>query len=127
MRGYVVFEENRQYIDVDKSLATKIHADAAPTTKVDGMLTVAWTSLHGKGTTKETRNIFTTIPKSWGITFRDVVTRLAWAFNALIDGIYPSRDWRDKPVDAGQAGRVLAGGWRLAPLFCVSDLSLIHI
>jgi hypothetical protein len=119
MRGAVVYEENKQHIDVERSMAIKIHADGAPTTKVDGMLTISWSSLHGQGTTKETKNVFTTIPKSWGVVLREVFWRFAWAVNALIAGIHPLLDWQDKP--AVDAGRQLAGGWRLAPIFCVSD------
>ena len=119
MKGAVVYEASKQHIDVERSLAIKIHADAAPTTKVDGMLTISWSSLHGRGTTKETKNVYATIPKSWNVELRDVFKRFAWAMNALIDGTYPSLDWQGKP--AADAGRQLADGWRLAPFFCVSD------
>ena len=116
-----MFEANLrlQHIDTERSIAIKIHADAAPTTKVDSMLTIAWSSLHGSGSTKETRNVYTTIPKSWGIELREVFRRFAWAMNALVDGIMPKLDWLGKPADG--AGRRLAEGWRLAPIFCVSD------
>ena len=63
MRGHILYEANTKHIDRDVSIIVKIHADAAPTTKVDGMLTISWSSLHGSGTTREKKHVFTTIPK----------------------------------------------------------------
>eukprot|EP00959_Pyramimonas_sp_CCMP1952_P135888 2842960-Pyramimonas_sp.AAC.1 len=77
--------------------------------------------MHGSGATKETRYVFTTVPKSWmhSKAVLDVVfTRLAWAFNALCDGKLPMTDWQGASM-AG--GRTLAQGWRLAVIFCGGD------
>ena len=119
MKGVTVYEKNKEHIDETVSVAVKIHAGGAPTTKVDGLLTISWSSLHGKGTTKEKKHVFATIPRSWEVCVGAVMCRFAWAMNALIDGFLPKQDWQNKPMVG--AGRRLAGGWRLAPIFCVSD------
>eukprot|EP00959_Pyramimonas_sp_CCMP1952_P130442 2727533-Pyramimonas_sp.AAC.1 len=85
------------------------------------MLTIAWSTLHGTGTTKQTRNVFTSIPKSWicdGV-LEAVFTRLAWSFNALTEGVLPHCDWKGAPTNGG--GRELANGWRIAVIFCGAD------
>ena len=119
MTGATVYEKNKEHIDEMASMAIKIHADSAPTTKVDGMLTISWSSLHGKGTTKEKKIVFAIIPQSWKACIGQVFCRFAWAMNALCDGFLPQLDWKNRQI-AG-AGRRLAGGFRLAPIFCVSD------
>ena len=119
MQGTTVYEKNKRHIDESKSMAVKIHADGAPTTKVDGLLTISWSTLHGAGATKEKKQVFATVPQSWKVNFDHLICRFVWAMNALIDGFLPREDWAGKPMT--DAGRQLAGGWRLAPIFCVSD------
>jgi hypothetical protein len=60
-RGVSIYERNKHLIDVERTVALKLHADGAPTTKADGLMTVSWSSLHGKGATKETRQVFAVI------------------------------------------------------------------
>jgi hypothetical protein len=121
LRGHVIYEKGKDRIDPEKSIAVKIHADGAPTTKVDGLMTISWSSLHGRGTTKRTRHVFAVLPKSWcgSDTMDRLLSRLAYAMNALTVGVLPLLDWEGRH-NAG-AGRQLADGWRLAPIFTGAD------
>eukprot|EP00959_Pyramimonas_sp_CCMP1952_P081033 1693053-Pyramimonas_sp.AAC.1 len=47
VRGTPMRENNYHVIDIQRTMAVKVHTDAAPTTKVDGMLTKARSTLHG--------------------------------------------------------------------------------
>eukprot|EP00959_Pyramimonas_sp_CCMP1952_P127176 2660233-Pyramimonas_sp.AAC.1 len=85
------------------------------------MFTLSWTSLHGRGSTIQTRQIFTVVPKSWqgATTLPKVIRRLAWAMNALIVGKMPDVDFLGAPHP--QAGRALASGWTIIPIFVGGD------
>jgi hypothetical protein len=121
MRHHVLYLENKDLIDVKRSFAVKIHGDAAPTTKVDGLMTISWSSCHGQGSTRETRNVFAVLPKSLtgDKTLDALLSRFVYAMNALIVGVLPMIGWEGRPNHDG--GRQLAGGWRLAPIFAVTD------
>jgi hypothetical protein len=114
LQGHVIYEKNIERIDVHKSIPCTLHGDGAPTTKVDGLFSISWSSLLGTGTTIETRHVFTVLQKSMmsNDTLHAVFRRLAWAFNALAVGRMPQRDWTGNRLS--DAGRVLGGGWRLA-------------
>lgn len=96
----------------DKTLALGVHADAAPITKHESLHTIAWNSLHGSGTTMDTRLMFTCIKKSeMGEGTMDAFwDYFAWAMNALLDGKTPHHDWVGRPIRGG--GENIAGGWR---------------
>lgn len=115
LRGHPLFEKNP---DVStpagfvKTLALGLHGDAAPITKHESLLTIAWNSLHVEGTTMQTRFIFTCIRKSdiGPETLNAVWGYLAWAMNVLAAGLTPTSDFLNSPLQGG--GKPLAGGWR---------------
>ena len=121
LKHHVLYVKNKDFIDPDKSILVKTHADAAPTTKVDGLMTISWSSCHGRGSTRETRNVFAVLPKKWTgtQTLDALLSRYAWAMNALVDGVLPMVSWEGRPNEDG--GRQLARGWRLAPILAVTD------
>ena len=94
----------------DQTAAAGMHGDGAPTTKVDGLFSIAWNSLHATGTTKETRQLYAVIRKSDIIdgTLNTYWDRLAWSLNALQVGRIPARDWLGKRRK--DAGQIIAGG-----------------
>jgi hypothetical protein len=121
MRAHPCFLRNKSHIDTEKSIAIKIHGDGAPTNKVEGLFTVSWSSLHGRGATVLTRQVFAVVPKSWiGSATLDVVfRRFAWSMNALTDGVMPDTDFLGRRcIDAG---RELASGWKVVPTFLAGD------
>lgn len=94
-----------------RTLGLGLHGDGAPTNRCDSMFTLAFNSLHARGPTCDTRNIITVFKKS---DIQDgaldlILQRIAWAFNALADGVMPAEDYLGKPHP--QAGRQLASGW----------------
>ena len=66
MRDHVVYQNIKDVVDVSKTVALAIHGDGAPTTKIDGLFTISWASVHAvaSGSVKETRNVFATVRKS---------------------------------------------------------------
>jgi hypothetical protein len=121
LRNHVLYVKNKEFIDPERSILVKTHADAAPTTKVDGLMTISWSSCHGRGSTRETRHVFAVLPKKWTgkQTLDALISRYAWAMNALVDGVLPRLGWEGRPNEG--AGRQLAHGWRLAPILTVTD------
>ena len=121
LRGHVVFEQSKECIDIGRSVPVGIHGDGAPTTKVDGLFSISWNSILGKGSTEMTRQVFSVVKKSelGNGTLDCLWKRLAWAFNALIDGVLPKRDWAGNKLSEG--GRRLANGWKLAPIHLRGD------
>ena len=121
MRGHVLYSKNADRIDPVKSLACGMHGDGAPTTKVDGLFTISWNSLHGEGSTQETRQVFTVMKKSemCGDALKLLWDRIAWAFNALSVGTMPAKDWQGKCCK--EAGRPLAAGWKIAMIHIRGD------
>ena len=77
-----------EYIDTNRTLACGLHGDGAPTSKTQGLFTVAWNSYHTRGTTRATRNVYSVIRKSdvCEATMQALWARLARAFNALEQG-----------------------------------------
>ena len=84
-------------------------------------MTISWSSVHGRGSTRETRNVFACLPKSWTgtQTLDALLSRFVHAMNALVDGVLPMVGWDGLPNPDG--GRQLASGWRLAPILAVAD------
>ena len=84
-------------------------------------MTISWSSVHGRGSTREARNVFACLPKSWTgtQTLDALLSRLVHAMNALVDGVLPMVGWDGLPNPDG--GRQLASGWRLAPILAVAD------
>ena len=121
LRNHVLYLSNKEFIDTERSILVKIHADAAPTTKVDGLMTISWSSCHGRGSTRETRHVFAVLPKklTGPKTLDALLSRFAYGMNALVDGVLPMVGWEGRPNQDG--GRQLARGWRLAPLLAVTD------
>ena len=121
LKDNVIFTSIRDHIDTEHSVPVSIHGDAAPTTKVDGLYTISWSSPLGKGSTKETRYIYSVICQKdiADGTLEALFERLAWAFNALVAGRLPRRDWLGKKMEG--AGRRLANGWKLAPIMLRGD------
>ena len=114
LEGHVVKEAIADKVNVDTTIGLGFHGDSAPTTKTEGLLTIAWNSTTGKGSTKDTRNVFAVVPKSAiesGLLLA-IWDYMAWAFNALLEGRMPERDHRG--VRHPQAGRRLARGWTFA-------------
>jgi len=113
LEGNVIRTHNEERLDLERSIPCSIHGDGAPTTKTEGLFTISWSSMLGKGTTKDTRHVFTVIQKSdIGPNTLDVLfQRLAWSFNALAAGCMPQRDWKGLRT-TDQPGRLLAQGWR---------------
>jgi len=114
MRDHVIATSNRDRINEKKSIPCSIHGDGAPTNKVEGLFAISWSSMLGRGVTKDTRHVFSVVPKSLiGQETMDVLfKRFAWSFNALAAGRMPRKDWKGNRLEDG--GRALAGGWRLA-------------
>eukprot|EP00959_Pyramimonas_sp_CCMP1952_P250445 5234536-Pyramimonas_sp.AAC.1 len=114
MRRETVFTKNADVINTKRTMAASTHGDGAATTNVDGLFTVSWSTFHGSGSTKETRQVFTVLKKAdMGSESLEVIwKRFAWAFNALAKGRMPDCDWEGKRCP--DAGRVLANGWKLA-------------
>ena len=84
-------------------MATIGYLEKAPAmpTKVDGLLTVAWSTLHGRGIAS---NIFAALLKSWGhgdevleLVFND----LPWACLAIANGVLPRADWHGRTLEHG--------------------------
>ena len=94
----------------ENSFALGMHGDGAATTNTEGLFTISWNSLHGRGTTAETKFVFACIKKSEMVpgTLEKIFDRLAWSMNALCEGVLPPRDWKGKPIK--HAGRKLANG-----------------
>ena len=114
MGAHCIKEAIAGKLDPDRTIGVGLHGDSAPTTKQEGLLTIAWNSTIATGSTKDTRNIFTVVPKS---IIEDgpllaVWEYMTWAFNALLDGRVPERDHRG--IRRPDAGRRLAGGWTFA-------------
>eukprot|EP00959_Pyramimonas_sp_CCMP1952_P080177 1676026-Pyramimonas_sp.AAC.1 len=82
---------------------------------------MSWSSLHGRGSAIQTRQIFAVVPKSWigGSTLAVVFRRMAWAMNALIVGKMPQTDFLGQ--ERSDAGRELASGWKFIPIFLAGD------
>ena len=123
MREHILYRAIRDRIDVEKTVALTLHGDGAPTTKIDGLFTVSWASIHvvGSGTIPETRNVFAIVRKSdlGPGALQMVFSRMAWSMNALMEGRMPSHDWQGRKHP--EAGRVLAGGYRAAAMHVKGD------
>ena len=98
----------------EKTIPLGLHGDGAPVYKHESLFTISWNSLQGRGTTIETRFVFTAIRKSqMGVgTLVALWTYFAFAMNVLLSGVTPSTDWTGAKVPGG--GKDLADGWRAA-------------
>jgi hypothetical protein len=89
------YDDISHLIDSDRTCALGMHGDGAPTTKVEGLFTIAWNSLHAKpsSATKDSRFVFTVVKKSdvSNGVLKAVWDRLAWAMNALTESKFPDR------------------------------------
>ena len=123
IRNTPMYKHNRAVIDINKTIAVKLHGDKAPTTKVDGCMTLSWSTMHGTGNTRDTRMVFAIVPGTWlcDESYTALFDRLAWAFNALTDGILPGKCWLGRDITDGTAGRELCSGWKVAAIFVGSD------
>ena len=113
MRGTPVYEHNKSVIDHEKSVALGLHGDGAPTHKCDGLFTIAWNSLTGKGPTRRTRYVYAVIKKSdiEDGTLARLWDYLAWSLNALAEGIFPLRDHNgQRHPRAGEL--ITSAGWK---------------
>ena len=121
MRGHTIYRKNASIINTTKSMAGSIHGDGAATTNVDGLFTVSWSTFHGSGSTKDTRQVFTVLKKAaMGKESLEVIwKRLAWSFNALAEGRIPLLNWEGKPCP--DAGRLIGKGWKLAVIAIRGD------
>ena len=119
----VLYQDNRDRIgDTSRCLIFGFHGDGAPTNKVDGLYTISYGSLTGKGSTKDVRFPFTVLRSSEETKeVMDVLfLRMAWAFNALLAGVYPELDfYGNVHPRAGQPIR--ADGWRMIMLHLRGD------
>jgi hypothetical protein len=113
LRGHVTHDVVREIVD-EMFVPCGFHGDAAPTSKTQGLMSFSWNSLVVDGSTKDTRNLFTTFNKR-ALTdslLQQLLKRFVWAFEALAKGRMPDLDWRGNPHS--EAGRTLCGGWRFA-------------
>ena len=76
---------------------------------------LTWNSLVGQGTTKQTRFVMAVVKKSElcpdGSTLDAIWKAVAWSFNALAEGSWPTWDWEGRPIpkpDVPLAGGVKA-------------------
>ena len=122
LSGHIIRTSNESRLDVERSIPCSIHGDGAPTTRVEGLFTISWSSMVGQGSTKDTRHVFTVIQKSsiGPDTLDMLFRRMAWSFNALAAGRMPQRDWKGLRT-IPDPGRILASGWRLATIALRGD------
>ena len=115
IRHHIIYKAIEVKVDPEHTLGLGLHGDGAPTNKTQSLFTIAWNSIHGRGTTRETRYVFTVVKKSDLVdgTLEALFDRLAWSMNALLEGRLPERDWRGQKLQQG--GRQLATrGWKFA-------------
>jgi len=126
MKGHILFEKIAGQVDVEKTIALALHGDGAPTTRVEGLFTVSWGSMHAmtSGTIEESRHIFAIVRKSdLGDGALDLAfKRLAWSMNALLQGRMPACDWLGRKHT--DAGRELAHGYTAACMHLKGDWEL---
>ena len=118
MRNTKIFDGVKDSLDFTRSIPLGVHGDKAACTKTQSLMTIAWTSLLGTGSTKDTHQVFTVIRAADMVegTLSAIWDRFAWSMNALSDGVIPPLDFRGNPHP--EAGRIIAKGWKA---------SLIHV
>ena len=102
-------------VDSTRTIPITFHGDGAPTTKVEGLVSLSWGSCLVQGTSKLTRFVYTVVKKSDfnDGTVNQLLAYFAWAANVLFTGTYPEKTWRDRPHPL--AGLPInSGGWRMA-------------
>ena len=101
LKGKPMYENIKGHVNPKGTTALGLHMDGAPTHKCEGLFTIAWNSLTGKGNTRLTRNIYTVVAKSDldDGTLEALLEYLVWAMDALLLGRYPELDWRGRKYD----------------------------
>lgn len=86
-------------VDPQNTFVFGMRGDGAPTTETIGLFTLAWNASGDQGSTRNTRQMFTAMPKSaWADgTLLACFDYLAWAMNALLEGTIPERGHRGNP------------------------------
>ena len=94
-----LFQRISHHICTAKHNALGFHGDGAPTSKTKNLFTIAFFSLHGVGTTRETRLVYTVADKNNLVD--GALTALwqyfVWAMNTLLVG-WADKDWKDRPI-----------------------------
>ena len=93
-----------------------LHGDGGRFSNQDSLMTIAWNSLLGEGTTLQKRFLFTVIRKTDmnTETMNAIMRVFAWSVNSLLGGRTPSRDCGGRKIRGKQVA--IAGGWKAA--FC---------
>jgi hypothetical protein len=112
-----------------------LHADGAQFQERDSLLTVSMKALlFQPGEVKDTHLLLCAVPKSittpetWGVLWQV----LAWSFEVLLKGKFPTKDWEGRPFPAGssraaQAGQPLVQSQHFGVLWgIIGDLDFFH-
>ena len=92
-----------------------LHGDAGAFAKKQSLFVLTWNGLVAQGRTRQTRFVMAVFKKTElcpdGSTLDAIWKALAWSFNALAEGKWPTEDWDGNPfIDEGEGD--LADGWR---------------
>ena len=115
MKDTILYKPFKAHINTKTTLPGRIHADGAPTTKVDSIFTINWCSQVAEGPTIGKKLIFTCVKKSDMVdgTLERLWDYFAWAMNALLEGKVPQTDHRGRRLaNAGQP--LKTKGWTMA-------------
>ena len=117
-----IYTDVKDHIDTNFSIPASFHGDGAPTTKVEGLVTISWGSTIVTGPTKHVRYVYTVVKKtdfSDG-TLEALLDYFAWTGNVLSTGTWPCHDWKGRPhPKAGQP--INTKGWRIAFMHAKGD------
>jgi hypothetical protein len=119
LRGTVLHKPNGIELDHAHTVAGSIHGDGAPTNQVQSLFTISWSSNTVRMSTQLSKFIFSVVGKSDIVdgTLEALFDYFAWAMNVLLEGKWPERDWRGKPMkNAGQP--LKTNGWK----FCIDKV-----
>ena len=107
----------------DKTVPLGMHCDAGSFSHQNSLYVLSWNSLLGLGSTLNNRFPFTVFAKSdmTDETLQAALHIFGWSMNVLLEGLFPSSDWRD----ISRRGPVgpLADGWRACLVQCRGDWS----
>jgi hypothetical protein len=80
-----------------------LHGDGGAFNKQESVVSIAWNSMVGRGTTVQTRFLFTVIAKSemTDEALTELQKMLAWSFNVLLSGQTPETDWMHRDLVGG--------------------------
>ena len=90
------------------------YGDAGAYSDNNSLYVFTWNSLMGTGPTMAKRFLCTCIKKSDMVegTEEALFEVLAWSFNVLLTGIWPTTDWLGRTCTDGHPGQYLANGLR---------------